>query len=81
MIEKTLVDSKNVTTDTQGEFKQNFISATGGEYEIRAIYTGSNQGAFVSSTSVYVSGDSEQYWYEGNNAITDITPDKTLLAV
>ena len=81
MLEETLIDTINVMSDSKGEFKQSFSSATGGEYEIRASYTGSNQVAFVSSTTIYASGDGEQYWYEGNNAITDITPDKTLLAV
>ena len=81
MIEETLIDATTITSDSKGEFQQSFTSATGGEYEIRASYTGSNQIAFVSSTTIYVSGDGEPYWHEGNNAITDITPDKTILAV
>jgi len=81
MIEEKIVDTVSAKTDSLGEFTHIFLSATSGEYEIRATYTGSNNVSFVSSVYTYVSGDNEQYWYEGNNTVADITPDKTLLSV
>ncbi len=81
-IEETIIARDSTQSDAKWEFTHTFLSATGGEYEIRASYTGSNGIAFVSSIYAYVSGgDENNYWYEGNNTVADITPDKTILSV
>ena len=70
-----------MTSDAKGEFSQAFAPKTEGEYEIRATYTGSNAQSFFSSTSVYVSGEKNSYWSEGNNSVTDLIADKSILNI
>ena len=54
-IEETLIEHTSAKSDARGELTHTFVSATGGEYEIRATYTGSNNQSFVSSVMFYVS--------------------------
>ncbi len=45
------------------------------------MYTGANKQTFTSSSVVYVSGDSTTYWNDGNNTITDLIADKTMMKI
>lgn len=73
--------TKTVSSDTKGEFTANFSPIGDGEYEVRAIYTGANKQAFISSSILYVSGENTTYWNDGNNSVTDLIADKTMMQV
>ena len=45
------------------------------------MYTGANKQTFTSSSIIYVSGESTSYWNDGNNSVTDLIADKTMLKV
>ncbi|MDD2908711.1 MAG: MG2 domain-containing protein [Candidatus Gracilibacteria bacterium] len=71
----------DMTSDSKGEFGDNLITKSTGEYEVRATYTGENNKSFISSTNVYIGGEEAYYWGEGNNTTTDLVADKNLLKV
>lgn len=81
-IEETTISKQSVISDSEWRIAYTFLSATGGEYEIRATYTGTNNVGFTSSVFTYVSGgEYESYWYEWNNTVADLTADTTILSV
>jgi len=45
-----------IQSGKNGEFTQALRSATGGEYEVRALYTGENGETFTSTTIIYIDG-------------------------
>ncbi|MBP8017071.1 hypothetical protein KAZ01_03620, partial [Candidatus Gracilibacteria bacterium] len=72
----------SMTSNDKGEFGDTLITKGEGEYEIKAIYTGINKKSFISVVSTYVSGNSETYyWNEGNNTVTDLVSEKSMLKV
>lgn len=80
-VEETLVASRIARSGKDGTFRETFLSLTGGEYIIRATYTGSNNVGFTSSAYTYVGGNDEYYWYDSNNSVIDMTADKTIVSV
>ena len=80
-MEEKKESEKNVSSDSKGEIQETFTPAGDGEYEVRAMYTGSNKQTFVSSSILYVSGENTTYWNEGNNSVTDLIADKTMMKI
>jgi|GEM_PF-844759 len=80
-VEEIKETTKKVTSDSKGEFRHTFTVAGEGEYEIRAIYTGANKQSFLSSTILFVSGEKNTYWNDGNNSVTDLIADKSMAKV
>lgn len=80
-VEEKKESEKTVTSDSKGEFTQTFTTQGDGEYEIRAMYTGANKQTFLSSSIVYVSGETATFWNDGNNTVTDLIADKTLMKI
>ena len=46
---------------------------------MRAEYTGKNNQTFVSETDAYVETDANSYWNLGNNSVTTLTAEKSVL--
>jgi uncharacterized protein YfaS (alpha-2-macroglobulin family) len=72
---------KRVMSDQRGEFTLNLKSATGGSYEVRALYTGENGETFTSSSEIYVDSEGDTSWNEGNNSVTDLIADAIIVKV
>lgn len=68
-----------VESNDSGEFQTTFQTATDGEYEIRANYKGSNGNTFTSSRTIYVESDRYLTWNNGNNSLTDLVAEKSVL--
>lgn len=68
-----------VKSNDSGEFQAIFQTASDGEYEIRANYTGSNGNTFTSSRTIYVESDRYLTWNNGNNSLTDLVAEKSIL--
>lgn len=80
-VEEIKETTKKVTSDSKGEFAHTFTPTGEGEYEIRAMYTGANKQTFLSSSVLYVSGEKNVYWNDGNNSVTDLVADKTMAKI
>lgn len=80
-VEEKKESEKTVTSDNKGEFSETFNTLFDGEYEIRASYTGTNKQTFISSSIVYVSGETTTYWNDGNNTVTDLIADKAMMKI
>ncbi|MFB0964346.1 MAG: alpha-2-macroglobulin family protein, partial [Patescibacteria group bacterium] len=74
-VEKTV----SVTTDSEGMYRAEYLPATGGEFEIRATYTGKNGVDSVASEYAYVATDKYVSWGGTNNSITELTAEKAVL--
>ena len=72
--------SLSVTSDAKGEFTTKLKTISGGSYEVRAHYTGKNKQTFTSSSWIYVGGPDERY-FEGNNSLTELVADETILRI
>ena len=80
-IEEKKESEKTVSSDNKGEFSELFTTPNGGEYEVRAMYTGTNKQTFTSSSILYISGENISYWNDGNNSVTDLIADKAMIKV
>jgi uncharacterized protein YfaS (alpha-2-macroglobulin family) len=78
-LKKTLESSKTVSSSNDGKFKTELVPKLGGEYLVRASYTGKNGSTFVSDSYSYVATDSYSMWNSGNNSVTDLTAEKTMM--
>jgi len=78
-LKKTLESSKIVSSSNDGKFKTELVPKLGGEYLVRASYTGKNGSTFVSDSYSYVATDSYSMWNSGNNSVTDLTAEKTMM--
>lgn len=45
------------------------------------MYAGENKQTFLSSSIIYVSGENTTYWNDGNNSVTDLIADKTMMKI
>ena len=80
-VEEKKESEKMVSSDNKGEFSELFTTLFGGEYEVRAMYTGVNKQTFTSSSILYISGENISYWNDGNNSVTDLIADKAMMKV
>lgn len=78
-MKKTLEATETVSSSNDGKFKTELVPKLGGEYLIRASYAGKNGAAFVSDSYSYVATDSYSMWNSGNNSVTDLTAEKTMM--
>jgi uncharacterized protein YfaS (alpha-2-macroglobulin family) len=76
---KTLEATETVTSSADGKFKTELTPVLGGEYVVRASYSGKNGASYVSDSYSYVATDSYSMWNSGNNTVTDLTAEKTLM--
>ncbi|MDD4151618.1 MAG: MG2 domain-containing protein, partial [Candidatus Gracilibacteria bacterium] len=77
--EDKLEDSINLKSDNKGKIEKNIFPKSDGTYFIKAIYTGKNGQNFISSKEIYISGDNYIDWNNGNNDVTDLVADKSLV--
>lgn len=75
---KTLTQTVQVSSDEAGEWRNEWTPKEGGEYIIRATYTGKNGKSYASETQAYVSTDSYALWNNGNSTVTDLIAEKNL---
>ena len=80
-MEEKKESEKTVSSDDKGEWSETFAPTGDGEYEVRALYTGANKQTFISSSTLYVSGENTTYWNDGNNTVTDLIADKTMMKI
>lgn len=74
-VEKTV----SATTDSEGMYRAEYPPATGGEFEIRATYTGKNGVDSTASEYAYAATDKYVSWGGTNNSVTELTAEKTVL--
>ena len=70
-----------VTTDQQGKFTIDLEPKGNGDYLVKARYQGGNGQNFISSRQVYVDGSDYVFINQGNNSITTLTAEKSLLNI
>lgn len=71
--------SVDVKTDSEGKYRAEYKTGSGGEYEIRATYVGENGVATVSSEYAFVATDAYVSWAGTNNSVTEMTAEKTVM--
>ncbi len=78
-LQKTLETTETMTSSKDGRFNLEFTPKQGGEYIIRTTYTGANGANYISESFSYVSTDSLSIWNNGNNSVTDLIAEKSIL--
>ncbi len=78
-IVETVEKTVDATTDSAGTYRAEYLPSKGGEFEIRASYSGKNGIASVASEYAYVATDAYVAWAGTNNSITELTAEKTVL--
>ncbi len=76
---ETIESTEQVKSNEEGKFHINLRPKSEGEYKIRAIYTGSNGKEYVSSRYVYIESSSRMSWRSGNNALTELVVEKSVV--
>jgi MG2 domain/Alpha-2-macroglobulin bait region domain len=75
---KTLAHSEELISGDNGEWRNEWMPTDGGQYILRATYTGKNGKKFVSESYAYVSTDSYMMWNNGNATVTELVGEKAL---
>ncbi len=78
-IEDKLENTINLESGNDWKISQKIFPKSDWQYFIKAIYTWKNWQNFISSREIYVSWENYVEWNNGNNDITDIVWDKTLV--
>jgi uncharacterized protein YfaS (alpha-2-macroglobulin family) len=78
-LQKTIEQTKEISSSQDGRFRFEFTPASGGEYIVRATYTGANKRTYVSETYSYVSTAEHSVWNTDNNSITEFIAEKSIL--
>jgi uncharacterized protein YfaS (alpha-2-macroglobulin family) len=77
------VETPETTIDVKsggnGLFDGEFTPKNGGSFVVRAEYSGRNGKTFISETDAYVETDANSYWNLGNNSVTTLTAEKSVL--
>ena len=77
------VETAETTIDVRsggnGLFEGEFTPKTGGSFVVRAEYTGKNGKTFISETDAYIETEVNSYWNLGNNSVTTLTAEKSVL--
>lgn len=77
--QETVVATKSVTARVDGKFEVDFGSQAGGEYLIRAKYSGAQKTAYTSETYSYVESDEYISWNTGNNSVTELIAESSIV--
>jgi uncharacterized protein YfaS (alpha-2-macroglobulin family) len=77
------VETPETTLDVKsggnGLFDGEFTPKAGGSFVVRAEYTGKNGKTFISETDAYIETEVNSYWNLGNNSVTTLTAEKSVL--
>ena len=80
-LKEKLESTSKIISNKKWEFTKILKPKSSWEYEIRAIYTWSNNKEFISSKIIYVAWNDYIEWPNSNNDITDLISEKTQVKI